>query len=148
MGWIFLDDSGIYTAFPVPYPLIWDKNGRAKGRKRRQNAFSLRRDRGFLHHFILRVSPFRFFRVTSGKVPPRAKKFFFLPILKGYESHFPHHVDLSDRPRHFCLPVRLDGIRPVMGDLFLQSDRLPNCARVFGRGGALADFLGDILPPL
>ena len=29
-GWIFLDDSGSYTAFPVPYPLIWDKNGRAK----------------------------------------------------------------------------------------------------------------------
>ena len=24
--------SGIYTAFPVPYPLIWDKNGRAKSR--------------------------------------------------------------------------------------------------------------------
>ena len=24
--------SGIYRAFPVPYPLIWDKNGRAKSR--------------------------------------------------------------------------------------------------------------------
>ena len=31
-GWIFLDDSGIYTAFPVPYSLIWDKNGREKSR--------------------------------------------------------------------------------------------------------------------